>query len=227
MPQTQTVVVKQLGNSLGTAGLIFSALGWLTCGLLCIPGALLSFGGLFSRGPKSTAIAGLIVGFPGVLFFAFIGAGLIAGTLGIGAAASGAIEQAKAEADRLRTEATTGPATPEPAAADPEQLIEPETVVADPAEGKPPAPEAEPASDAVLEAEPPAMPAAEPSEPNVRTFTDATGKHKVEAIVRGYKSGYVLLERPDGKRVSMPVGKLSPADREFLADNFEDGFLDD
>ncbi|MEM8671569.1 MAG: DUF4190 domain-containing protein [Planctomycetota bacterium] len=60
------------------AGLIFSALGWLTCGLLCIPGAFLSFAALFDRGPKGTAIAGLIIGFPGVAFFILVGLGMIA-----------------------------------------------------------------------------------------------------------------------------------------------------
>jgi hypothetical protein len=64
------------------AGLIFSIIGWLTCGLLCIPGAFFSFLGLFSRGPKGVAIAGLIVGFPGILFFAFVGLGIIMAVLG-------------------------------------------------------------------------------------------------------------------------------------------------
>ena len=42
---------------------------------------------LFARGPKGTAIAGLIVGFPGTLVFVFIGFGFIMSILGLGAAA--------------------------------------------------------------------------------------------------------------------------------------------
>ncbi len=83
----QTVVVQQAPNTSGLAiaGLVFSILGWFTCGLLCIPGAFFCFLALFSRGPKGTAIAGLIVGFPGTLFFAVVGLGIIMGVLGIDA----------------------------------------------------------------------------------------------------------------------------------------------
>ena len=116
--QPQFVVVKEATNGIGLAGLIFSILGWLTCGLLCLVGAPLSFLGLFSKGPKGTAIAGLIVGFPGVLFFVFIGIGLVASVLGIGATAAsvgvvGAIEssddiqrtpEAQAKVDEMRSE---------------------------------------------------------------------------------------------------------------------------
>ena len=63
MDQTQSpvnvVVQQQPTNSLGLAGLVLSIIGWLTCGLLCIPGAFVSFLGLFSKAPKGLAIAGL------------------------------------------------------------------------------------------------------------------------------------------------------------------------
>lgn len=85
---SRVVVIQQESNGLGLAGLIFSCIGWVTCGLLCIPGAFLSFLGLFSKGPKGTSIAGLIVGFPGVLFFAFIGSAMLAGFIGIGSVAA-------------------------------------------------------------------------------------------------------------------------------------------
>lgn len=102
----QTVVVQgEQQNGLALAGLIFSAIGWLTCGLLCIPGALLSFIGLFGRGSKGVAIAGLIVGFPGVAFFAFVGVGLIMSFLGLGAvvvSAPAAMESARIEAEKTR-----------------------------------------------------------------------------------------------------------------------------
>lgn len=63
---------EQRENGLGLAGLIFSILGWLTCGLLSIPGVILSLMGLSSPGPKGTSIAGVIVGLPGVLFILFM-----------------------------------------------------------------------------------------------------------------------------------------------------------
>ena len=92
-------------NALGLAGLIFSILGWLTCGLLCIPGAFLSFLGLFSRAPKTLAIVGLIVGFPGAIFFFVVGLGIIMAVLGLGAAGVAAAGVAMEEADRLAAEA--------------------------------------------------------------------------------------------------------------------------
>lgn len=98
-PQKVVVETAPATSGLGIAGLVFSILGWLTCGLLCIPGALLSFLALFSKGPKGAAIAGLIVGFPGVLFFMFVGMGLLAGVLGIGSA----LNSATAEAERSTT----------------------------------------------------------------------------------------------------------------------------
>lgn len=97
-PVCDAVVVKQPSTSgVAIAGLIFSILGWFTCGLLCIPGALLSFLGLFSRGPKGAAVAGLIVGFPGTIFFFVVGLGMLMGALGVGASATHAIATADKE----------------------------------------------------------------------------------------------------------------------------------
>jgi hypothetical protein len=56
---------------------------------------------LFARGPKGAAIAGLIVGFPGTLFFGFVGLGIITAFLGIGAATTATV----AEAERARVAA--------------------------------------------------------------------------------------------------------------------------
>jgi hypothetical protein len=99
MADREVVVVNSESNGLGLAGLIFSSLGWLTCGLLCIPGAVLSLLGLFSKGPKGHAVAGLIVGFPGVAFFVLFGAGIILTLTGIG----GAVNAAKEIADARRS----------------------------------------------------------------------------------------------------------------------------
>lgn len=56
------------GNGIGLAGLIFSTAGYLTCGAMCVPGVVLSAIGLHSP-QRSTAIAGIIVGLPGAVFF--------------------------------------------------------------------------------------------------------------------------------------------------------------
>jgi hypothetical protein len=98
-PTTTVVVQQSPGTSgLAIAGLVFSILGWFTLGLLCIPGAFLSFLALFQRGPKGAAIAGLLVGFPGVLFFAIVGLGFFAVILGFGAAANQAMKEAERRA---------------------------------------------------------------------------------------------------------------------------------
>jgi hypothetical protein len=118
----QTVVIHEAPGTSGLAiaGLIFAILGWFTCGLLCIPGAFLCLLALFMRGPKGAAIAGLIVGFPGTLFFAFIGLGIIMSVLGIGGAA---VSEARRTAQEIEAQnnameaalaaATTNEAKPE------------------------------------------------------------------------------------------------------------------
>lgn len=60
-------------NGVGAAGLVFSMVGWLTCGLLCSLGFLLGFIASFGGGKKGHTIAALIVGYPGGLFLAFSG----------------------------------------------------------------------------------------------------------------------------------------------------------
>lgn len=202
------VVVKQNeSNGIGTAGFVFSLLGWLTCGLLCIPGAVLSFLGLFSRGSKGLAIAGLIVGFPGVVFFLLIGMGTIAGVLGIGAAATQAVADAKAKMDAEQVAAAT------------ELLIEPDQFVA----------KIETPENAVVvettdqtQVDPVEPPTSEPV-PDYRSFSDAAGKFSVEAAAIDYKNGYVLLRRKDtGKEMSVQASKLSQADQDWLAERFAD-----
>lgn len=88
MSERNIVVVQQVTGTSGIAiaGLVFSILGWLTLGLLCIPGVFLCFLALFSRGSKSAAIAGILVGFPGVLFFLFVGYASLLLVLGFSAA---------------------------------------------------------------------------------------------------------------------------------------------
>lgn len=50
----------------------------------------------------------------------------------------------------------------------------------------------------------------------VRTWTDATGKHKVEAELVGVADGKVTLRKTDGKTTTIALDKLSDADREYV-----------
>lgn len=61
-----------------------------------------------------------------------------------------------------------------------------------------------------------ADPEGTPSE-EFRTWTDATGKFKIEAKVVQQKQGFVQLQKRDGKLISMSIKKLSSADQKFLA----------
>lgn len=51
----------------------------------------------------------------------------------------------------------------------------------------------------------------------VRTWTDATGKFSVEAELVEVVDGVALLKKADGRQIKVPLGKLSAADREFIA----------
>lgn len=51
------------------------------------------------------------------------------------------------------------------------------------------------------------------AEANVRTWTDATGKYKVEATFVELANGKVKLKTTEGKVITMPVEKLSAADK--------------
>lgn len=83
-----SVATASAGNNpLGIAGFITAIVGWVTCGLLCPIGLILS---LFALGkpPRGFAIAGAIIGAVGSLFLLVVGLGIILAALGIGAAAS-------------------------------------------------------------------------------------------------------------------------------------------
>lgn len=51
---------------------------------------------------------------------------------------------------------------------------------------------------------------------DVRTWTDSTGKHKVNAKLIAQTDKEITLEKPDGSKVTLPLDKLSQADRDFL-----------
>ncbi len=89
---TNVYVQQNSSNGLGLAGFITSLIGWLTCGLLCPIGFLLSLFGLF-KPPRGFAIAGLIIGGLGSLFLAAFGLAFILTLVGIGTVATVAIQE--------------------------------------------------------------------------------------------------------------------------------------
>ena len=102
------VIIEQQSNGLGIAGLIFSCLGWLTCGVLCIPGVVLSIIGL-GKQPNGTAIAGIIVGAPGVIGMILAIVIFFGGMLGMEAAYHEARRiQAEQEASQVQRDQPVG-----------------------------------------------------------------------------------------------------------------------
>jgi len=55
-----------------------------------------------------------------------------------------------------------------------------------------------------------------PALAEVRTWTDVTGKHTIEAELISATPTEVTLRRADGKEVKLPLAKLSPADRALV-----------
>ncbi len=55
-----------------------------------------------------------------------------------------------------------------------------------------------------------------PAVAGTRTWTDASGKFKVEAELISFEDGIVRLRRKDGKELSMPLEKLSDEDQQLL-----------
>lgn len=67
----------------------------------------------------------------------------------------------------------------------------------------------------------PSPPAPLPEAPaEMRMWTDSTGRFKLEAKLIAVENGNVKLERPDGKIVTMPLDKLSPADQVVVRAKF-------
>jgi len=56
-----------------------------------------------------------------------------------------------------------------------------------------------------------------PKTTQFRKFTDITGEFTIEAEVQEIREQSVLLKKPDGQVVEMPVARLSEADRDYLA----------
>jgi uncharacterized protein involved in exopolysaccharide biosynthesis len=56
-----------------------------------------------------------------------------------------------------------------------------------------------------------------PSAAAPRTWTDATGRFSVEAVLVEVKDGKAMLRRADGHVIAVPVANLSEADRDYLS----------
>jgi len=55
-----------------------------------------------------------------------------------------------------------------------------------------------------------------PADPVVREWTDSTGQHHISATLVDFAEGQVRLKKTDGTIPSIPLGRLSTADQEFL-----------
>ncbi len=58
--------------------------------------------------------------------------------------------------------------------------------------------------------------AAASTEIAMRTWSDATGTYKIEATYLGVTDGKVQLRRQDGREISVPLDRLSPADQQYV-----------
>jgi hypothetical protein len=56
----------------------------------------------------------------------------------------------------------------------------------------------------------------------MRTWHDSTGSFSVEAVLLSQKEGKVVLQKKDGKTITVDVSKLSPADKKFVANHAAD-----
>jgi hypothetical protein len=63
----------------------------------------------------------------------------------------------------------------------------------------------------------PANPFAAAEQAAVRTWTDSTGKFKIEASFAGKEGESVLLTKTDGKTIKLPLAKLSKEDQDHVA----------
>jgi cytoskeletal protein RodZ len=66
------------------------------------------------------------------------------------------------------------------------------------------------------EATPPAASETATAEAKPRTWHDATGTYQVEATFVRFANGKVTLKPTNGKEMTIPLGKLSTEDREYV-----------
>ncbi|MBM4095099.1 MAG: hypothetical protein FJ276_37690 [Planctomycetes bacterium] len=56
-----------------------------------------------------------------------------------------------------------------------------------------------------------------PAQAASRTWTDASGKFKVEAVLLNVNGDNVVLKKKNGNTTTVPISKLSKPDQDFLA----------
>jgi len=189
----QTVVIEQPpSNGLGTAGFVLSLIGFITCGLLCPLGFLLSLFGML-KPPRGLAIAGTILGGLGSIWLFFFGFAIVAGFIGIGSAASEAARELE-----LRNSEMEG-RLPEDAMSVGSESPRVDQI---PVQG--------------LQASPPVNTSAMEAEEEFRTWTDNTGTFSAEAKFVKRAMEKVTLEKRNGKRIELPMDRLSEDDRMYL-----------
>lgn len=62
----------------------------------------------------------------------------------------------------------------------------------------------------------PSSSSASSSAGSMRTWLDATGEFRIEAVYVGFADGKVQLKRADGKEIAVPLDKLCKADQKFV-----------
>ena len=62
----------------------------------------------------------------------------------------------------------------------------------------------------------PRLQAQNAAKPELRTWKDATGQFSIEAVFVRVTGDQVVLQRTDKKELSIPLAKLSPADRQYV-----------
>jgi hypothetical protein len=55
-----------------------------------------------------------------------------------------------------------------------------------------------------------------------RTWNDTSGTFSVEAVMLSLQDGNVVLQKKDGKTIRVPIAKLSPADKKYVAEHAGD-----
>lgn len=227
-PGNTTVVIQQAPtNGIGLAGFIISLIGFLTCGCLSPLGLFLSFVGLL-RPPRGFGLAGVILGLIGSWWLWAFGMAMIAGFVGLGAAATQQANEAVRQAEQQRAAESLvspqpgiEPVAPSVATPDPPPLPEqptpdaPSTAVpADSSKESDPVPEPTP--------DPVPMPAPEPSVSEYREFKSAGGSFTVMARFITLADGKVTLRRKDNDKViTVDLEKLSQDDRDWIADRMK------
>ena len=241
----QVIVQQPQGNSAAIIALVCMALGVLTC---CLPVIPLVFAGLgiafallgilvsFTRGGNGLlfSIFALMMSFIPFLPVLFL-AGFFAAVPAVQKARDAAKQAASQRQEQDKQPAANPSASPPAAKPEPTvvdavfkrlETLKPEEPKAKAAptrlptidkavEPSPPAPSTPAASD------PPSWRHAEPNAPEppvTRTWTDAAGEHKTDAEFGGLANGIVTLVKADGRKVRIPLEKLSAADRKWIRD---------